>query len=180
MYQYTMYWKVKSIQMFLIYHSYFGEKTDERIAGLRARLGDIANGEVMRTLLEWHRVLKAGGALFVSVPDLDVLVRLYQNETLSISDRFFVMRMIYGGQVDEHDFHYTGFDEDLLAQLLRAAGFCEVRRVDEFGLYDDTSIMKKFGVPISLNVAATACKFGPDGKPTTNRIYVSIMDMRQP
>ena len=104
-----------------------GAEAEAARAERRGRLGLFAEGEVAGALAEWARVLRPGGALFVAVPDLGALAGLYANASLSAADKFFVMRMIYGGQVDGHDFHKTGFDEALLAQLLSASGFCEVR-----------------------------------------------------
>ena len=93
-----------------------------RVGGARvplsARFGDWSTGEIAGALSEWHRVLKPGGALFVAVPDLATLVNMHRDESLSFADRYMVMRMMFGGQVDAHDFHYTGFNEDLLAHLL--------------------------------------------------------------
>jgi hypothetical protein len=37
--------------------------------------------------------------LFVAVPNLDALTSLYTNSSLTPPEKFFVMRMIYGGQV---------------------------------------------------------------------------------
>ena len=89
--------------------------------------------------------------------------------SLTLEQRLFVVRMIHGGQVDAHDFHLAGFDEGLLAALLVGAGFCDVRRVAAFGLFDDTSALEYLGVPISLNLAATAC-----GKPGPRLGKISI------
>jgi hypothetical protein len=41
------------------------------------------------------------------------------------------------------------------------AGFCDLQRVQSFGLFNDTSTLQYKGVGISLNVIATACKEGP-------------------
>ena len=70
---------------------------------------------------------------------------------------------MYGAQTSKYDFHYTGFDEDILAEFLTLAGFCEIRRVPSFGLFEDTSELTFKGVPISLNIAATACVLGEEG-----------------
>ena len=114
---------------------------------------------IENTLAEWLRVLKSGGAALISVPDLRVLSSLFINETLSTSQRAHVMRMMYGGQVDPHDFHLVGFDRDLLAAYLSRAGFCEIKQVDGgFGLFKDSSNLHYLGQRISLNVMATACK----------------------
>jgi hypothetical protein len=72
--------------------------------------------------LEWHRVLKPDGLLLVAVPDMAVLarspspsrllpphppplLRLILDPTLSVNERFFVMKMIYGAQSDTWDYH---------------------------------------------------------------------------
>ncbi|RHY34781.1 hypothetical protein DYB32_000665 [Aphanomyces invadans] len=116
--------------------------------------------DVSATLAEWHRVLKAGGALFLSVPDLSVLATLFVDPTLTPGQRFHVMRMMYGGQTDGHDFHKTGFDRVILDSFLTEAGFCNVTRVKSFGLFQDTSDLVFQGKSISLNVVAKACKRG--------------------
>lgn len=59
---------------------------------------------------------------FISVPDLRVLSSLFVNQTLTASQRFHVMRMMFGGQTDEHDFHRVGLDEEILAVYLTEVG----------------------------------------------------------
>jgi predicted SAM-dependent methyltransferase len=109
--------------------------------------------ELLATLKEWQRVMVPGGTLYVSVPDLDVLARLFLDRAgLSFQDRFMVMRMIFGGHIDKHDYHLVGLNEEFLADLLRAAGFTGVRKVTNFGLFRDTSSMIFKGVAISLNM----------------------------
>ena len=110
-------------------------------------------GELRKTLREWWRVLVAGGRLYVSVPDLDVLARLFlDRQRLSERDRYQVMRMMFGGHVDRYDYHQVGLNEEFLGTLLRSAGYVKIRRVDDLGLFDDTSRMVFAGVPISLNM----------------------------
>lgn len=125
--------------------------------------------EVRVTLREWFRVLRPGGALLVSVPDLLVLSALFANATTTDSERFFIMNMMYGGQVDVFDVHKVGFFAPLLESYLQDAGFCEIERVETFGLFADASVMRYKGAAISLNVKATACK--GDGE----RIYVNLL-----
>lgn len=111
--------------------------------------------DLLKALKEWHRVLQPDGVLCVSVPDLDVLAELFLlRESLTIEDRFHVMRMMFGGQVDEHDFHHVGLNEEFLVDYLKAAGFGDMRRVDEFSLFEDTSAFRFKGIPISLNLVA--------------------------
>ena len=111
--------------------------------------------QLVETLNEWCRVLMPGGTLCVSVPDLDVLARLFVDRTLlSVEDRFLVMRMIFGGHVDEHDYHLVGLNEEFLRGFLQAAGFTNIRRVPGFGLFQDTSCLELKGITISLNMIA--------------------------
>ncbi len=111
-------------------------------------------GEMQAGLREWHRVLAPGGRLYVSVPDLAVLAKLFVGDGLTMEQRFMVVRMILGGHIDAYDYHKTAFDFVLLAAFLRDAGFVEIERVADFGLFDDTSRVIYAGVPISLNVIA--------------------------
>ncbi|GLD92091.1 hypothetical protein PINS_up000624 [Pythium insidiosum] len=126
---------------------------------------------VQRTLREWHRVLAPGGALLLAVPDLTALSRLFVNETLSDAERFFVMRVMFGGQVDAYDVHRVGFSDVILASFLEDAGFCEITRVADFGIFRDSSTISLHGVPISLNVVARACK--PE-RPKEQWIHVKL------
>jgi len=110
----------------------------------------------LHIVTEWHRVLKPGGTLFVSVPDLDVLSALFVNrQLLSMADRFLVMRMIFGGHTDRYDYHMAGLNEEFLRGYLRAAGFNAASRVEGFGLFTDGSCLRLKNVPISLNMIAT-------------------------
>lgn len=101
-----------------------------------------------------HRILRPDGKFFVSVPDLDTLCRLFVDEQLTPDERFYVMRMMFGGQTDEHDFHYVGLNAEFLAHFLNEAGFREIYRPPEFNIFHDTSSMKYRGVLISLNMVA--------------------------
>ncbi len=111
--------------------------------------------ELSIVLREWHRVLTPDGKLYIAVPDLDVLCRLFlDTQRLTLNDRMSVMRMIFGGHVDQYDFHYTGLNEDILATFLHHAGFKALERVEGFGIFEDTSTMVFKNVPISLCVIA--------------------------
>jgi predicted SAM-dependent methyltransferase len=115
--------------------------------------------QLVETLREWFRVLAPNGTLSVSVPDLDVLARLFVDRTLlSVQDRFLVMRMIFGGHIDKYDYHLVGLNEEFLTGYLQAAGFTDMRRVADFGLFEDTSRLKLKEVPISLNMVATKAR----------------------
>ena len=113
------------------------------------------NSELALTLSEWHRVLKKGGRLMISVPDLRALCWLYTRHDIDTANRFQLMRIIFGGQYNQYDIHKVGFDFDILCLYLSEAGFMECQRVFEFNLFKDFSITQLFGTPISLNVIAT-------------------------
>ena len=110
--------------------------------------------ELPAAFKEIHRVLKPAGTFFVSVPDLDTLCRLFVLPELKAQERFHIMRMLFGGQMDEHDFHKTGLTWEILQAFLSGAGFISIRRAEEFGLFEDASSLRFHGHLISLNVEA--------------------------
>ena len=110
--------------------------------------------ELIPALKGFFRVLKPGAKLMISVPNMDVLCRLIIHEQTDTQLRYQLMRMLFGGQVDEWDYHKTGFTPDLLAAFLGQAGFEDVEQVASFGLFQDASELQVGGVPISLNVVA--------------------------
>jgi predicted SAM-dependent methyltransferase len=113
------------------------------------------NGELSNTLKEWLRILKPGGKIYISVPDLDILAKLLLSKNeLTTDERFHVMRIIFGGHIDKYDYHVSGLNEDFMAVFLKHAGYVNVRRVGEFGLFNDTSSLTFKGVAISLNMIA--------------------------
>src|SRR5271156_6793088 len=129
--------------------SFFPDQTFERIYASHVVEHFDYNGELLATLTEWHRVLVPAGILYVSVPDLDILARLFlDRQSLSFEDRFLVMRMIFGGHIDKYDYHLVGLNEEFLASYMHAAGFTNMRRVADFGLFRDTSCMEMKGTRI--------------------------------
>lgn len=110
--------------------------------------------ELPAALREIWRVLKPNGTLRVSVPDMERLCALFVNPQVPKQERFSLMMHLFGAQEDEHDFHKVGLTWGFLCHFLNQAGFRKIDRVEEFGLFDDYSSFRRFGVLISLNVVA--------------------------
>jgi predicted SAM-dependent methyltransferase len=113
------------------------------------------DSKLIKTLSEWHRVLQPGGKLLISVPDLKTLCWLFLNPNFTVHERHHVMRIIFGGQTNQYDVHYAGFDYEILGFYLQEAGFSEVEQVSEFNLFNDCSSLRILDTLISLNVVAT-------------------------
>ena len=62
--------------------------------------------------------------------------------------------VIFGGQVDNYDYHYFGWNFEFMNEYLTEVGFLKINKVNSFGLFEDTSDYKPYGFPISLNVIA--------------------------
>lgn len=133
--------------------SQFEDQTFDHIYASHV-LEHVPQGKMLATLAGIFRVLRAGGQLMVSVPDLEILSHLIISPTASDDTKFHAMRMMFGGQVDAHDFHYFGWTPRFLQSFLTQVGFRECKRVESFGLFADTSEFKPYGFPISLNVMA--------------------------
>ena len=111
--------------------------------------------DVINTLKGIQRILKPKGKLYISVPDLDILCRIFIDPKAPKEVKFHVIRMMFGGQIDDFDIHYMGWNQEFLFDHLKMAGFSGGERVESFGLFEDTSDFKPYGFSISLNVIAT-------------------------
>jgi predicted SAM-dependent methyltransferase len=110
--------------------------------------------ELAPVLTELFRLLRLGGVLMVSVPDLETLSRLFIHPETAPPDRMAIMQMMFGGQEDAHDRHLTGFNFQILGTYLHQAGFREIDRVAGFGLFQDSSELRFAGIPVSCNMRA--------------------------
>jgi len=118
-------------------------------------LEHVGRFKVSSTLDGIYRVLKKKGKFYVSVPDMDTLSHAFISPLASAENKFRIMRMMFGGQVDDYDFHYFGWNFEFLRDFLKKAGFVDFKRVDSFGLFNDTSDYKLYGFSVSLNLIVT-------------------------
>jgi predicted SAM-dependent methyltransferase len=110
--------------------------------------------EFLPALTGFYRILKPGGVIRISVPDLDVLCWLLQSPALNLNQRHVVMTMMFGGHVDQYDYHKIGLNFQFMENYLQRAGFREIKKVPEFGIFKDSSSLRSAGALISLNVIA--------------------------
>lgn len=84
--------------------------------------------DACRALAEWRRVLRPGGRMILTCPNLTHVARLWLSQTLKISlgfhaDRSYTERMLYGPQTNPGMFHRAGYDQHSLRVLVERAGF---------------------------------------------------------
>ena len=116
------------------------------------------NSKVVLALREWNRVLVPGGRLMLAVPDIEAIARIISTQSLNKLQKALMGSIIYGGQDNPYNHHYTAFYMDFLKDLLLLTNFCDVKRVDSLGLFDDNSEINFNNLgSISLNVLAQRC-----------------------
>ena len=116
--------------------------------------------EVCDVLMEWNRVLKKGGELYVAVPDFESVVNHYVKH----HDIKILQGLLNGGQNCDWNKHLVSFDFKYLEECLKETKFGSVQLYDwkecEFAKYDDFSqaylphMNKEKGMKMSLNVYA--------------------------
>ena len=74
---------------------------------------------------EWARVLKNGGYLVITCPNLDFVAKLWlkYKDSENKEMREYVLKMIYGEQDHLGLFHVYGYNEKTLSELLCCNGF---------------------------------------------------------
>jgi len=117
-------------------------------------LEHIGQKDLLPVLCEMRRMLRPRGRLYISVPNLEILCRLFVSPQLNGLQRWEVMRVMFGGQVDLFDFHCIGLTLEFLVDFLATAKFSTYEQVEGFDLFEDCSTLTFEGVPVSLNVIA--------------------------
>jgi predicted SAM-dependent methyltransferase len=90
-------------------------------------LEHIRRDKLRRTLWEWRRILKPGGILRLSVPDLDALLDIYRACDNTIEG---ITVPLMGGQDHPYNIHYSLFNLKYLSRWLIEVGFRNVREWD--------------------------------------------------
>ena len=112
-------------------------------------------------LVDWHKSLKKGGTIRLSVPDMESVCQRYV-KTGNLDE---VKALFFGGQKYDYDYHFFGWDFLTLKTALEKIGFSNIRTYDwktvEHHYIDDYSqaylphMDKMNGQLMSLNVEAT-------------------------
>jgi predicted SAM-dependent methyltransferase len=136
--------------------SQFDDESVEEIYASHV-LEHVGLAKIATTFNGLQRILKKEGKLYISVPNLDIIAKIFVLLPEG-QDKYNVMAMIYGGQTDSHDFHYIGYWPNLLFSILTKAKFRRYEKVEFFNIFKDTSNMRvkilNGPIPISLNVIA--------------------------
>ena len=122
-------------------------------------LEHLPHNEILPSLQQWHRVLKPGGEIRISVPDIDRIVKIYMKNWQHFQTRGHSpwIGLLYGGQTDKYDFHKTGFNFCWLSKLLEDAGFTQIKEYPHephfvVGTADASLSREPFGEFVSLNI----------------------------
>lgn len=84
-------------------------------------------------LAEARRVLKQCGTITVGVPDLAQYADAWLEGPVSLAEKSMLLRGIYGGQTHAGEYHRSGWDADILIDVLGAVGFRDVHVRDDDG-----------------------------------------------
>lgn len=114
---------------------------------------------VPQVLSEWYRVLKSNGILRLSVPDFDLLLKVYSENGNDLES---IIMPLMGEQDYQYNYHMAIFNYGYLENLLLKTGFHTVRKWQPY-TSKDTSLsdwssrsirINKKEYPISLNIEA--------------------------
>jgi hypothetical protein len=122
-------------------------------------LEHFSHDEIPVVLKRWFEVLKPGGVIRISVPDLDKIVSIYRDHWAHFQTKGHSpwIGLIYGGQTTPYDFHKTGFNFNWLSLLMEQQGFSGISEYPNEphflpGIVDASIDKKTFDRYISLNI----------------------------
>jgi len=118
--------------------------------------------EAPSVLAGWHKLLKPGGGIYLSVPNIKSLIEIYKQS----GDLRSILGPLFGRWKNENCnevlYHKVVFDKSTLIEIMSEVGFVEIREfdpVDYLGRvdpnYDDYSLayfphMDRTGIQVSL------------------------------
>jgi hypothetical protein len=105
-------------------------------------LEHFSHHQTLDVLKEWARVLKPGGWLKIAVPDFDWISthRFKSDDPLSLLEAY-----LFGGQVDENDYHKALFTNKKLYEMLQSVGLTNIQTWT-------SEIKDCASLPVSLNL----------------------------
>ena len=128
---------------------------DESVDHIRAShvLEHLGREDSIRAAFQWSRKLKPGGTLSIAVPDLEWIVARYRHHDF---DPAMLEAYLGGGQLDQHDYHKSHWDQRKLRNMFKAIGLGGVR--PWYSHMQDCA-----SLPVSLNLRATKLPCRLDG-----------------
>lgn len=109
-----------------------------------------------KTILNWHRILKVGGAILLTVPDLENTMKILLDERTTFELKYdWYIYTLFGYQVspdirnrtlndpvDHGQIHYCGFTKEWLTRFFTENGF-RIETLVSFDGYDTPSLHMK-------------------------------------
>ena len=75
----------------------------------------------------FYSILRVGGVLRVSVPDLMKIIQVIQQKNVKYETMELLQGVLMGGQDHKYNFHYSMFWKDFLYSLLNQNGFKDIK-----------------------------------------------------
>lgn len=109
-------------------------------------LEHFSHHQTSEILWDWARVLKPGGWLKIAVPDFDWILNKRNRQIWDGKEPDAIFESyLFGGQVDENDYHKALFDVKKLEKLLQTCGLINIQRWT-------SEIQDCASLPVSLNL----------------------------
>ena len=91
-------------------------------------LEHLSRHNYFQTLSDLYLILKPNGMLRISVPDFEAIARYY----VTTGDLNEIRGTLFGGQINEYDYHCWTWDFKSLSEDLNKIGFTNIKRYDPF------------------------------------------------